>query len=485
MKQTKTFYSINRIENWIFFLLPRSSIISVVLVLLVTTFGTSASFNFIDGQSEWAKITLVQNKGIWHFLNESTNEYVDGTISNCSDATIDAEKCPTELTIFKENLGEISENLFDGVFARLNIVNMNNCGLTQITRNRFRYATELRQLNLSRNQISALPAAIFEFASNIEVLDLSHNHIAIETIDPDVFENCVSLKELDLSHNRLKSLGADENNYWLNHLRNLEVLNLNYNYRYYDENNFYSSEGILVKSSAFDNNPNLVSLYAIDCRMDESDFHIVQNLFSKQIIIPRIYRVRRPSNRHTNIEQYNLLDFDLKILNISGRSTQELHIGNNFSVIIANDNSIQYVSIIESGASSFNSIVQEIYLSNNELSNIDFIFGLPALEVADFSWNKLIAINEKLTLGLPLLRILDLSFNQILRIDFKTLQQLPSLIHLDVSFNRLGEMELLPQSNVTTLNIVQNPIKKIILGASVIDMDMRHKYDGDNSNYYY
>lgn len=198
----------------------------MIVIILHTTFASIARpMNIIEGYSECSDLLLVENKEHWNFLNKSTNNYENGSNNNCSDALADAEKCPTELTILTRELEMIPKNLFAKCFTRLTFLNMSNCGINEISRNRFTYAEHLIKLDLSRNRISELPSNVFELAPNIEIIDLSNNRIETEGIDEYAFEKCISLKQLDLSNNRLLRIGND----WLIPLVNLEVLNLNDN----------------------------------------------------------------------------------------------------------------------------------------------------------------------------------------------------------------------------------------------------------------
>lgn len=81
----------------------------------------------------------------------------------------------------------------------------------------------LRQLDLSLNLLTTVPANLSSFAPRLEILDLSCNEITVATLDSS-FAQLTSLRQLDLSRNRIHFLSATE----FQPLRHvpLDVLNL-------------------------------------------------------------------------------------------------------------------------------------------------------------------------------------------------------------------------------------------------------------------
>ena len=67
----------------------------------------------------------------------------------------------------------------------------------------------LRQLDLSLNLLTAVPANLSSFAPRLEVLDLSCNEITDVTLDSS-FAELTSLRQLDLSRNRIHFLSATD-----------------------------------------------------------------------------------------------------------------------------------------------------------------------------------------------------------------------------------------------------------------------------------
>lgn len=430
----------------------------MVVLLVHTTFvNTVFSLPTIVGYSQWSNLLLIENKGHWNFLNESTNVYENGANYNCSDASTDAEKCPTELTIIEKELKAIPINLFAACFARLNYLNMSNCGITEISWNRFQYAENLIILDLSRNSIRKLPSNIFDLAPNVEKIDLSHNGLGRDSIDVYAFEKCSSLKVLDLSYNYLH--GHIDNN-WLAPLTNLEVLNLSYNYYSNDYQN-----ALVFNIEDFYGNVNLVSILAKNSKYAgwgrTPEFSRIHLPKLKQLIIPKSV-----DGEQTSIEKYNqkALDVNLAILDVSGREKEDLSISSNFKVVIANYNEIRDVLCAENDC-----IVTELYLSHNRLTDIDFVEKLPNLEIADFSSNKLEEINEYQLASLQNLRELNLANNQLRKLNLGIMDQIPSLNILDISHNGLvDEFEFNTNSKIEIFNIAGNQFATISVGPRLI-----------------
>lgn len=427
-----------------------------VLVVLTTVVNNVFSLPTIVGHSQWSKLLLIGNKGHWNFLNESTNVYENGAIYNCSDALTDAEKCPTELTIIEEELQAIPINLFAGCFARLNYLNMSKCGITEISWNRFQYAEHLIILDLSRNKITKLPSNIFDLAPNVEKIDLSHNEIVAKNVDDYAFEKCSSLKELDLSYNKLQHIHIYNRN-WLAPLTNLEVLNLNYNYLNYQGSLVFDIED-------YYNNVNLVSILAKNSQSSDSAG------FSKiSVHLPKLKHLIIPKSvggEQTSIEKYNqkALDINLAILDVSGRGKEDLSISSNFKVVIANYNEIRNVWCAENEC-----MVTELYVSHNQLTDIDFVEKLPNLEIADFSSNKLKVINENRLISLRNLRELNLANNQLRKLNLGIMDQIPSLNILDISHNGLvGEFEFNTNTKIEIFDIAGNQFTTISVGPRII-----------------
>lgn len=411
--------------------LIRWHIVVAVLVLQ----SASLSFSFlrpsIKGYSQWSGLRLIESKGHWNFLNESTNALTNCSIYNCNDGRVDAETCPTRLKIVTDVLTTFPNNLFVNCFTRLNFLNVSNCSIEQISRNSFAFAYNLNKLDLSHNHISKVPSYTFQLAPNVEIIDLSYNQIGKDGIDSYAFEKCFSLKQLDLSNNNIAYITHTRKN-WIAPLTNLEVLNLSDN---------CGSGGIdfAFALSDFYNNTKLVSLYARGSMAlyDGTEYSTVSTHFPrlKHLIV---FLSHRDDRFQTNITKYyrDAFDTNSTIFDTSGKYMNGLGISNNFKVIIANNNRIQSQNII---CPRINTVVTELYLNSNELTDIFIIEKLPNLQVVDFSSNRLEFINETHFVNMEYLKVLNLANNRLQRLNICIVKQIPSLQTLDMSVNSYND----------------------------------------------
>lgn len=409
--------------------------IIVAVLVLQTTFGSIAyPSGTITGYSDREGVFFIDNNENWNYWNESTNVIKHCSSFDCGDTSTLLGNCPTELTVVASDLKTVPNNLFVNCFKRLNILNLSKCGIEEIHRHRFENADNLIRLDLSYNQITSLTCRLFKFAPKVELIDLSHNRIG--TIDEYAFENCTSLKQLGLSNNSVLIILSDSN--WLVPLKNLEVLNLN---------DFESDgNGFFFFISEFHENVNLVSLYAKNSRQhtnaEGSLFIDVYSRFPKlkHLIISRSID---DEQYRTKTDKYNQNTFDenLAILDISGKGIRSLPITANFKIVIANDNQIRSHYL---RCSHINHKVTELYLSNNQLTDMEIVTKLPNLEIADFSSNHLQVMNEAHFMSLAYLVELNLANNLFRVLELDIIRgQLPSLKLLDISHNNLkGPFEL-------------------------------------------
>lgn len=170
------------------------------------------------------------------------------------------------------------------------------------------------------------------------------------------------------------------------------------------------------------------------------------------------------------------LDNDLAILDISeiryydfiyesyGPDMDLGKLRNNFTILIANTNFIGSIS-----CSTINQAVTELYVSQNRLTDIDFVGNLPNLEIADFSRNKLETINEIRFLSLMKLREINLAHNNLQKLDLAIMEQIPMLKILDISHNVLGGVfELNLNSSIELINITDSGYSGVDLGTKQI-----------------
>jgi len=89
--------------------------------------------------------------------------------------------------------------MFDRVIEIIELTN--NLEIIAINSDAFKYARQVRVVNLSNNSIKILNSTIFEWQREMEILDLSRNKMKI--INITLFINNKKLKEINLSFNEI------------------------------------------------------------------------------------------------------------------------------------------------------------------------------------------------------------------------------------------------------------------------------------------
>lgn len=99
-----------------------------------------------------------------------------------------------------KTLTNISSKCF-GNMKNLREVRLSKCNISQIPKDLFWGSNNIRSIRLEENSITKLPAELFKDGTELKYIDLSRNKISI--IPNDVFNNTISLESLNLSFNRL------------------------------------------------------------------------------------------------------------------------------------------------------------------------------------------------------------------------------------------------------------------------------------------
>lgn len=152
-------------------------------------------------------------KGLWAYQTEPTNTYcsvknlqifqgdrvfldsVDGQSSN-ELANSFYLQSPPNLIFFPQNL----ENIFPNLIG----ISISSSQLTEVTQNDLKVFSQLKYLWLPHNQIKYLRGDVFAYNTKLEVVVMYSNLIA--HIDPTMFNNLSELRVLNLAKNECKSL---------------------------------------------------------------------------------------------------------------------------------------------------------------------------------------------------------------------------------------------------------------------------------------
>jgi len=89
-------------------------------------------------------------------------------------------------------------------FPKLRQIRMMNTGITSLNAESFRYGHNLMQLDLRRNQISIVPANVFDNLNRLESINLAYNKI--NRIVPGAFNHIPALRTVILSNNHIETI---------------------------------------------------------------------------------------------------------------------------------------------------------------------------------------------------------------------------------------------------------------------------------------
>lgn len=166
---------------------------------------TSRLVKMLDDKKFSAKISASNSSSPTQILPSIICETASNTSFNCSNLKL--SKIPTnlpksivQLNLSHNNFRQFDDDAFD------------EC------------CENVRELDLSSNEISSLTRRHFERMNNLEVLLLSVNKLV--TLDADTFSHLTKLQRLDLSRNPVELQGSDSKGFLVS--TNIEELNLDY-----------------------------------------------------------------------------------------------------------------------------------------------------------------------------------------------------------------------------------------------------------------
>ncbi|CAD5125318.1 unnamed protein product [Dimorphilus gyrociliatus] len=372
------------------------------------------------------------------------------TIYDCSEQAIDSPpkiKSASRIYLTNNQIELLPENWLENA-TNLGLLALEGNLLTKVNCKSFNGAYQLTELILARNSIREL---IFENCSSIvklQIIDLSENQLIALPINLDNF--APSLRELNLSRNLLKSIKFDYSYAKLNLLSNLDV-------------GFNKLESI--EQSDFESLGNsslrFLNMNNCNCRFIHS------NIF---VYLPKL--------TYLNIGGNLLSDKDLE------ETFQMLPADNNLEWLGLNDlkncstfsnrvfKRLRNLKSLEASNSRllaiepqvFESIqnLEELILSNNRLSMIKGIEYLKnrKLNKLDLKGNRISDISHILSTNI---KYLDISFNRIRYIPANWMTDSKSVIEFNLNNNKLKTIDgkALRRSKITFLNISSNKLKSI------------------------
>lgn len=360
--------------------------------------------------------------------------------------------------------------------------------ITQISNIDLRSLTELKLLNLSYNDITELSPFIFEWAANLDTVDLSHNQIAhisdnafekrpvqSQNEDPlDYYDDSVAtttrrspvvkrqhsnIEELYLNDNKLAVLKSP----WFQPLTKLRVLNV---------------DGNFLKTVDFND--------VLKFNVLLTELHAGRNYFEEisDISLDSFVALRRIDLSNNPVVRGWDARIDFADINISSMRVEGCRISWKTQVFDATWNNITNVIIDRVATDGTSQIPQlrNLNLAHNQISSVVNITDLPNLISLDLSYNVLEVIAAGSFDRLNNLKSLQLKHNNLRDFDYGVLRGMGSLSYLHLSFNRLQKFYLQNLLNeLTSVDLFGNNITNI-------DFDLKRKapklstiYAGENN----
>ena len=308
---------------------------------------------------------------------------------------------------------------------------------------------DIKELNLSNNNIKSLPANLFWNWNKLTRLNLSNNQI--EEIDLETFSRVPNLEYLDLSNNKIKNLDTV-----LKDLSSLKYIKLDHNQiTNLTTDSFLQNSKLEVITLGY-NRVESIEIWSFEMQKNLIELHLNQNCIKKLedetwLGLSSLTRLDLSKNR---IDLIDLSTFDhtpkLVNLNLSENylskilpdlfSTPELKYLNLKSNLIAklDSNSFVHLKSIRSIDLSYN-LIQFIHMQN---------------------FHKLTTLYE-----------LNLSSNLIAFIQKKSFQDLQSLIRLNLNGNMLKNFDLDSFKDSVLIILDNNKIEPDLLSKLIKDSE--------------
>lgn len=357
---------------------------------------------------------------------DSSSTFVIRTANN-----FEYSKTIQEVEITRAKLYDMPREIF-ATFQFLKKVQANNCGIEDVNKYNFNYASALLELRMRSNKLRKLPNSVFSSITTLTTLDLSANEIS--EIEKSAFASLESLEFLTLTGNQLVSL--DEAVF--KDLTNLISIRL-------DSNKLQA-----IDENLFANNGNLTEI-----RMDSNEIAIIEgDVFGK---LKNLKILNLASNR---LHKIDISTTNLERLWVPYNKLKTITLNKQLKLLQAPYNELEAINF------AGNTELVELRLRQNLIANFSTFSALTKLEVLDVSYNPigdlrissfarmadLVKLNlectnitaKSLTFGTfahnANLSQLDISYNQLRRLDFNIFSSTQQLSHLKIDGNNLTEI---------------------------------------------
>ena len=348
------------------------------------------------------------------------------------------------------NATELKPGDFDGL-TNLTELRLDDNELSALPESLFDQLTNLTELKLDGNQLSALPSGLFDQLTNLTELALSNNQLS--ALPDGLFDQLTSLTVLTLNSNQLSALPSG----LFDQLTNLTRLYLN------------SNQLSALPSGLFDQLANLTLLNLFDnplSSLQESDFDHLTNLTT--LILPGNSNSSNLSlefSGDTPVCDRTPQVRDAIVAAVPGvrncRNVTEVHL----AAITDTKLELSGSSITELKPGDFDNLtnLRELGLVDNQLSSLpedifEYLINLEALGIAN---TQLSSLPDGLFENLTNLRMLFLPGNQLSSLPEGLFENQTNLTLLDLSGNQLSSLPDGLFNKVTLLDLSGNQLSSL------------------------
>lgn len=277
-------------------------------------------------------------------------------------------------------------------------IDLSNNSINSIDCNTFENAQNLKDLNLSFNNIKIVCKNL-SIPATSEFLNLTHNQI--DAVPVELIDNAGKLREIDLSHNEIKKI----NQLNVTQGNRLETIHLNHNK--------ISS----LSENAFDQCVNLKRLYLSNNDIETISpniFNELQHLIELDISSNVLVKVINDQmfSKNLKLRKLNLANISLTILD---------------KMLFENTPKLTHLDV-----------------SHNKITKLsdDLFRKLLKLEYLNLSSNSLEMVTKSTFMGLEHLKCVDLSFTYLTKIPVQTFASQVGLIELNLSGSNIPVLDV-------------------------------------------
>ncbi|KFB50003.1 hypothetical protein ZHAS_00018044 [Anopheles sinensis] len=301
----------------------------------------------------------------------------------------------------------------------------------------------LRMLDISGNQLTRLPRAVFKPTPQLRVLALARNQL--QSIDEGSLSGLTRLEVLNLQDNRVLALHER----CFSPLENLRELNLQGNRIEVLVDNLLDNNALLEQFDASRNSIVEISPKAFRKSRSLQTLDLSSNQLRE---LPESLS-GLTELREIDVSFNQITELSPNVL-VSWRNLEELKVSNN------------KVNQLHQGSLRNLPLLQYLDLSSNELTLLEHgsLRNLPELQELVLADNKLTELKDRVFEDLPNLQAVHLQQNNLRYISPYSFYRSPSIVYLNLSANQFRSLDsvgLRSVRNLEVLDLTGNSIRKI------------------------